>query len=106
MMKRVTMSQTGERVQTVIRPGTERIRTQFHLLWNYRELLYFLVWRDLKVRYKQTVLGVAWAVLQPFATMVVFSIFLATWRKFRPTVYRTRSSATARSCRGYFLPLP
>jgi lipopolysaccharide transport system permease protein len=44
-------------------------------LWEYRELLYFLTWRDIKVRYKQTVLGAAWAVLQPFLTMVVFSIF-------------------------------
>lgn len=44
-------------------------------LWTYRELLYFLVWRDLKSRYKQTSLGVAWAILQPFLTMVVFSIF-------------------------------
>jgi lipopolysaccharide transport system permease protein len=44
-------------------------------LWRYRELLYFLVWRDLKVRYKQTMLGAAWAILQPFLTMVVFSIF-------------------------------
>jgi lipopolysaccharide transport system permease protein len=45
-------------------------------LWRYRELLYFLAWRDVKVRYKQTVLGAAWAVLQPFATMLVFSLFL------------------------------
>ena len=44
-------------------------------LWRYRELLYFLVWRDVKVRYKQTALGAAWAVIQPFLTMVVFSIF-------------------------------
>lgn len=44
-------------------------------LWEYRELLYFLVWRDVKVRYKQTVLGIAWAILQPFLTMVVFSVF-------------------------------
>jgi len=44
-------------------------------LWEYRELLYFLVWRDVRVRYKQTVLGAAWAILQPFLTMVVFSIF-------------------------------
>jgi lipopolysaccharide transport system permease protein len=44
-------------------------------IWRFRELLYFLVWRDVKVRYKQTVLGAAWAVLQPFAQMVVFSIF-------------------------------
>src|SRR6266481_687023 len=45
-------------------------------LWRYRELLFFLVWRDVKVRYKQTVLGVAWSVLQPLATMFVFSLFL------------------------------
>lgn len=44
-------------------------------LFRYRELLYFLVWRDIKVRYKQTVLGAAWAILQPFFTMVVFTIF-------------------------------
>ena len=44
-------------------------------LWEYRELLYFLVWRDIKVRYKQTVIGAAWAVLQPFLTMVIFSLF-------------------------------
>jgi lipopolysaccharide transport system permease protein len=44
-------------------------------LWLYRELLFFLTWRDIKVRYKQTVLGMAWAVLQPFMTMVVFSLF-------------------------------
>src|SRR3954453_22265480 len=44
-------------------------------LWRYRELLFFLTWRDIKVRYKQTALGAAWAILQPFATMVVFSLF-------------------------------
>ena len=44
-------------------------------LWEYRELLYSLTWRDIKVRYKQTVLGAAWAIIQPFCTMVVFSLF-------------------------------
>jgi lipopolysaccharide transport system permease protein len=44
-------------------------------LWSYRELLYFLTWRDIKVLYKQTVLGAAWAIIQPFVTMVVFTIF-------------------------------
>src|SRR5512134_2544846 len=43
-------------------------------LWAYRELLYFLVWRDVKVRYKQTAIGAAWAILQPLMTMVVFSV--------------------------------
>lgn len=46
-------------------------------LWRYRELLFFLTWRDVQVRYKQTVLGAAWAVLQPLATMVVFSLFFS-----------------------------
>jgi lipopolysaccharide transport system permease protein len=44
-------------------------------MWDYRELLYFFVWRDIKVRYKQTALGAAWAIIQPFFTMVVFTIF-------------------------------
>lgn len=56
------------------RPGWKFV--DLHELWQYRELLYFLTWRDVKVRYKQTVLGAAWAVLQPFATMVVFTLFL------------------------------
>ena len=46
-------------------------------LWAFRELFYFLMWRDVKVRYKQTALGAAWAVLQPLLLMVVFTIFLA-----------------------------
>jgi lipopolysaccharide transport system permease protein len=50
-------------------------------LWEYRELLYFLVWRDVKVRYKQTVIGAAWAILQPVMTMVVFSIFFGSLAK-------------------------
>jgi lipopolysaccharide transport system permease protein len=47
----------------------------FGELWDYRELLYFFVWRDIKIRYKQTVIGAAWAILQPFLTMLVFSLF-------------------------------
>jgi len=50
-------------------------------LFEYRELLYFLIWRDIKVRYKQTVLGAAWAIIQPFFTMVVFSIFFGRLAK-------------------------
>jgi len=44
-------------------------------IWNYKGLVYFLVWRDIKVRYKQTAIGAAWAILQPFMTMVIFSLF-------------------------------
>src|SRR5208282_1756313 len=47
----------------------------FRELWEYRELVYFFVWRDIKIRYKQTAIGAAWAVLQPFLTMLIFSLF-------------------------------
>lgn len=60
---------------THIRASKGWVALQLTDLWDYRELLYFLVWRDLKVRYKQTVLGAAWAILQPVLTMVVFSLF-------------------------------
>jgi lipopolysaccharide transport system permease protein len=59
-----------------IEPATGLRRLEFRELAAYRELLYFLVWRDIKVRYKQTVLGAAWAILQPVMTMAVFSVFL------------------------------
>ncbi len=59
----------------VITPAKGWIRLGLADVWAYRELLYFLTWRDIKVRYKQTALGAAWAVLQPFMTMVVFSLF-------------------------------
>ena len=65
----------GELPITVIRPRSGWQPLALDDLWRYRELVYFLTWRDVKVRYKQTVLGVAWAVLQPVATMVVFAIF-------------------------------
>jgi lipopolysaccharide transport system permease protein len=51
----------------------------FRDLWMYRELLYFLTWRDIKVRYKQTAMGAAWAVIQPFFTMLVFALFFGLW---------------------------
>ena len=60
---------------TIIRPSRGWVSLDLHDLWQYRELLYFLVWRNVKVRYKQTVLGAAWAILQPVLTMVVFSVF-------------------------------
>src|SRR5580700_7180629 len=59
----------------ILRPSTGFLRLHLRDLWEYRELLYFLVWRDIKVRYKQTAIGAAWAVLQPFLTMLVFSLF-------------------------------
>ena len=61
--------------ETVIRPPTGWHLVNVRELWRYRELLFFLVWRDVKIRYKQTVLGVAWAVLQPLMMMAVFTVF-------------------------------
>lgn len=66
---------------TIIKP-----RISFHWsdlleIWQYRELLYFLTWRDLKVRYKQTVVGVGWVLFQPFISMVVFTIFFGNFAK-------------------------
>lgn len=68
----------------VLKERVIRSRKTFSLadvieLWEYRELLYFLSWRDMKVRYKQTIIGGAWAIFQPFATMVVFSVFFGTF---------------------------
>jgi lipopolysaccharide transport system permease protein len=57
-----------------IRPVRGFIPINLRELWDYRELLYFFTWRDIKVRYKQTALGVAWAVLQPFLSMIVFTL--------------------------------
>ncbi len=59
----------------IIKPSSGWAALDLKDLWVYRELVYFMTWRDLKVRYKQTLLGASWAVLQPFLTMVVFSIF-------------------------------
>lgn len=60
---------------TLIRPSRRWVSLELGELLRYRELIYFLTWRDIKVRYKQTVLGAGWAILQPFLTMVVFSVF-------------------------------
>ncbi|MFN2628140.1 MAG: ABC transporter permease [Gaiellaceae bacterium] len=59
---------------TVIEPAGSWLSLDFGELWAYRELLYFLVWRDLKVRYKQSAVGVTWALLQPVATMGLFTV--------------------------------
>src|SRR5690348_14762261 len=61
---------------TVIEPRKGWRVVELRELWRFRELLYFLVWRDIKVRYKQTVLGAAWSVMQPLVTMIVFAFFL------------------------------
>lgn len=65
----------------VISPPRGWVSLDLRDLWEYRELLYFLVWRDLKVRYKQTLLGVTWIVLQPLATTLIFSIIFGNFAK-------------------------
>src|SRR3954471_1701118 len=64
------------RMTVVIRPSRGVLGRDIREPWGYRELAYFLVWRDVKVRYKQTVLGAAWAILQPFLLMIIFTIVL------------------------------
>lgn len=64
-----------------IEPSKGWVSLKLREVWEYKDLLYFLIWRDVKVRYKQTVLGIGWAIIQPFFTMVVFSIFLGKLAK-------------------------
>jgi lipopolysaccharide transport system permease protein len=75
------MEQTLPPPVTVIKPSKGWVSLGLKDLWEYRELLYFLTWRDIKVRYKQTVLGATWAIIQPFFTMVVFSLFFGRLAK-------------------------
>lgn len=65
----------------IVRPPKRAAGLNLKELWDYRELIYFMTWRNLKVRYKQTVLGFAWAILRPFLSMVVFSIFFGDFAK-------------------------
>ncbi|HUJ10314.1 MAG TPA: ABC transporter permease [Verrucomicrobiae bacterium] len=65
----------------VIEPSRGWVSLRLQEIWEFRELLYFLIWRDIKVRYKQTALGAAWAILQPVFTMVVFSLFFGRLAK-------------------------
>ncbi|MEP6904081.1 MAG: ABC transporter permease, partial [Actinomycetota bacterium] len=71
----IITSQFKELPHLRIEPSHGFVPIKIKELWEYRELLHFLIWRDIKVRYKQTALGVLWAIIQPVMTMVVFSIF-------------------------------
>ncbi|MEP7285113.1 MAG: ABC transporter permease [Chloroflexota bacterium] len=68
-------------IRTRLQPSHGWVSLRLGELWKYRELLFFLTWRDISVRYKQTILGAAWAIIQPFFTMVVFSIFFGQLAK-------------------------
>lgn len=67
--------------EIVIQPLRGLVPLQFRELWRHREILYILIWRDIKVRYKQTVLGATWAIIQPLFTMLIFSIFFGRLAK-------------------------
>lgn len=65
----------------VAKPSQGWVSLNLHELWEFRELLFFLTWRDIKVRYKQTILGASWAILQPLLTMAIFSLFFGRLAK-------------------------
>ena len=71
-------TESNTQTHIVLEPTHNWLSLELGDLWRYRELLFFLTWRDIKVRYKQTVLGAAWAILQPLLTMVIFSIIFGT----------------------------
>jgi len=76
------MEQTPESVQRIlIQPSKGLFNFDLRELWQYNELLYFLVWKEVKVRYKQTIIGGAWAILQPLLTMVIFTIIFGRLAK-------------------------
>ena len=77
-MSQSEIAPEGKEEVLILKPTRGWGRLNLGEIWKYRELTYFLTWRDLKVRYKQTVLGASWAVLQPFLTMVVFSVFFGS----------------------------
>lgn len=68
-------------MELVIRPKEKWWQFDWKEIWSFRDLFYFLTWRDVKVKYKQTVVGVAWAIFQPFMTMVVFTVFFGKLAK-------------------------
>ena len=95
-----------DREQTLlkIRPSKGWVALNLRDLWAYRELFYFLTWRDIKVRYKQTLLGASWAIIQPLFTMLLF-LSSASWRKFPLMVCLIQSLLMPGFCRGHFFPM-
>jgi len=75
------INETNEIPTIIIEPARSWLSLKLRDIWEYRELLYFLTWRDVKVRYKQTVIGFLWAIIQPFLKMVVFSIIFGSLAK-------------------------
>ena len=96
----------GEKQLRVIRPTRGWASLHLRELWEYRELLYFLTWRDVKVRYKQAVLGVAWAVLQPVLTMVVFTVVFSRIMGVQSSPRRRREGRALRRSSRFAALLP
>ena len=78
------MAVRSDATVTIIRPPRGWLALNLRDLWQYRELVYFLTWRDIKVRYKQAVLGVGWAIIQPLLTMVVFTVIFNRFLGVQP----------------------
>jgi lipopolysaccharide transport system permease protein len=72
---------TKEDSAIIIQPGGGLFHLDLKAIWHYRELLYFLIWRDVKVRYKQTAIGVGWAIFQPLMTMIIFTVVFGNFAK-------------------------
>lgn len=68
-------------MERIIRPNNSLLRGNLQELWYFRDLFYFFTWRDVKVKYKQTSIGILWAVFQPFITMVIFSVFFGKFAR-------------------------
>src|ERR1700755_3632373 len=80
------MREMVERPLTVeIKPGRRWLNFELGELWTYRELIYFLTWREIKIRYKQTAIGVFWAILQPVLTTVIFTAIFSSFARFGST---------------------
>jgi lipopolysaccharide transport system permease protein len=75
------MNETSSSVNYVITPPKGLVRLDWAEIWRYRELFFIFVWRDIKVRYKQTALGFAWALFQPIVTMIIFTVFFGQLAK-------------------------
>lgn len=80
------VAHSNQSTTLVIEPRRGWISLDFSELWRFRELLYFLVWRDVKVRYKQTVLGVAWAILVPVFSVAIFTVIFGNFAGLKDTL--------------------
>jgi len=89
-----------------IEPPSGLFELRLREVWAYRELLYFFVWRDVKIRYKQTAIGVLWVVLQPVLNMLVFTLFFGRLAKLPPTASPIPSSTLQLSSPGPISPTP